>query len=67
MQDHSQVTGWEIVRKLEALHPGWTVDDHVRHLLEVEGRTVDPIWVTRWLRNIAAEQASTAPRPRRRS
>ena len=55
MQDHSQLTGWEIVRKLQVLNPGWTVDDHVEHLLDVEGMTVDPIWVKRWLRNIAAE------------
>ncbi|HET9769415.1 MAG TPA: hypothetical protein VFS16_00900 [Acidimicrobiia bacterium] len=55
MTDHSQMTGWEIVRRARALHPEWTVTEHVAHLSEAEGRDIDPIWVARWLRNIAAE------------
>lgn len=55
MRDRSQWTGWEIVRQMQALHPEWTVDDHVAHLLDQEGRDVDAIWVRRWLRNIAAD------------
>jgi hypothetical protein len=55
MSDHSQMTGWEIVRRARVLHPEWTVAEHVAHLSEAEGRDIDPIWVARWLRNIAAE------------
>jgi hypothetical protein len=56
MQDHVQKTGWQIVCQLQAAHPEWTVDDHVAYLRDEEGRTVDPVWVARWLRNIAADQ-----------
>ena len=55
MNDHSPPTGWEIVRRARALHPDWTVAEHVAHLSEAEGRDIDPIWVARWLRNIEAE------------
>ncbi len=50
-----QLTSWQIVCQAQALHPDWTVADHVAHLSEDQGRTVDPIWVGRWLRNIAAD------------
>jgi hypothetical protein len=55
MQDRSQLTGWQLVCQAQALHPEWTTDDHVAHLRENEGRDIDPIWVSRWLRNIAAD------------
>jgi len=55
MNEHSQLTGWELVRRARALHPEWTVAEHVAYLREEEGREIDPIWVGRWLRNIAAE------------
>ena len=57
MSDRSQQTGWEIVRSAQALHPEWTVADHVAHLRDAEGQDIDPIWVARWLRNIAADAA----------
>jgi hypothetical protein len=57
MSDRSQQTGWEIVRSAQALHPEWTVADHVAHLRDAEGQDIDPIWVARWLRNIAADSA----------
>jgi hypothetical protein len=56
MSDRSTPTGWEIVRRAEALHPEWTLEQHVAHLSEDEGQDIDPIWVARWLRNIAAEK-----------
>jgi hypothetical protein len=52
------LTSWEIVRQAQTLHPDWTVADHVTHLRENEGRDIDPIWVGRWLRNIAADAPS---------
>ncbi len=58
MSDRTQLTGWEIVRRAQALHPEWTVTEHVAHLSEAEGQDIDPIWVARWLRNITAEQSS---------
>ena len=57
MSDRSQLTGWEIVRRAHALHPDWTVADHVAHLSDDEGQDVDPIWVARRLRNIAADSS----------
>ncbi|HKY77439.1 MAG TPA: hypothetical protein VJS45_14925 [Acidimicrobiia bacterium] len=54
--DRSKLTGWEIVRQAEALHPEWTLEQHVAHLNEGEGCDIDPIWVSRWLRNIAADK-----------
>lgn len=57
MSDRSQQTGWEIVRSAQALHPDWTVAEHVANLRDAEGQDVDPIWVARWLRNIAADAA----------
>ena len=57
MSDRPQLTGWEIVREAEALHPEWTLAEHVAHLSEDKGQDVDPIWVARWLRNIAAEKS----------
>jgi hypothetical protein len=51
------LTSWEIVRQSQALHPDWTVAEHVAHLRDAEGRDIDPIWVRRWLRNIAADAA----------
>ncbi len=51
------LTGWEIVRQARAAHPDWTVAEHVAHLRDAVGRDIDPIWVARWLRNIAADSA----------
>jgi len=56
MHDRSQLTGWQLVREAQALHPEWTVTEHVANLRNEEGRDIDPIWVARWLRNIAAER-----------
>ena len=50
-----QLTSWQIVCRAQRLHPDWTVADHIAHLREDEGRDIDPIWVGRWLRNIAAD------------
>jgi hypothetical protein len=47
----------------QALHPEWTVSDHVAHLRQETGRDVDPIWVARWLRNIASEENGSEVRP----
>ena len=58
MSDRSALTGWEIVRRAEALHPEWTLEDFVTHLRDDEGQDVDPIWVARWLRNIAADKGA---------
>jgi hypothetical protein len=44
MSDRSKLTGWEIVRRAEALHPEWTLEQHVAHLSEDEGWDIDPIW-----------------------
>ena len=55
MSSRSQLTGWEIVRQAHDLHPEWTLAEHVAHLKDEEGLDVDPIWVARWLRNIADE------------
>ena len=49
------LTSWQLVCRAHALHPDWTVGDHVAHLRDAEGREVDPIWVARWLRNILAD------------
>ena len=57
MSDRSKLTGWEIVRRAEAMHPEWTLEQHVAHLSEDEGWDIDPIWVARWLRNIAADKS----------
>jgi hypothetical protein len=57
MSDRSKLTGWEIVRQAEASHPEWTLEQHVAHLNEDEGWDIDPIWVARWLRNIAADKS----------
>lgn len=56
MSNRSQLTGWEIVREAEGLHPEWTLAEHVAHLRDHEGQDIDPIWVARWLRNIAADK-----------
>ncbi|HEV7687675.1 MAG TPA: hypothetical protein VGQ80_13950 [Acidimicrobiia bacterium] len=58
MHDRSQLTGWQIVCQAQALHPEWTLAEHVAHLRDEQGLDVDPIWVARWLRNIAADSAS---------
>ncbi len=58
MSNGSPLTGWEIVRQAHALHPDWTVAEHVAHLRDAEGRDIDSIWVARWLRNIAADERS---------
>jgi hypothetical protein len=58
MHDRSQLTGWQIVSQAQALHPEWTLAEHVAHLRDVEGRDTDPIWVARWLRNIAADSTT---------
>jgi hypothetical protein len=55
---HQQLTDWQIVCEAQTLHPDWTVAEHVAHLRDAEGRDVDPIWVGRWLRNIAADATS---------
>lgn len=60
MKDH-QLTSWQIVRQAHAVHPDWTVAEHVAHLRDEEDRDVDPIWVARWLRNIAADKALIEP------
>jgi hypothetical protein len=57
MNNHSQPTGWQLVRQAQALHPEWTLDQHLAHLRDDEGRDIDPIWVARWLRNIASDAA----------
>ena len=49
------LTGWQIVCQAQALHPDWTVDQHIAHLHDDAGLDIDPIWVARWLRNIAAD------------
>jgi len=53
-----ELTSWQIVRQAQALHPEWTVGEHIAHLRDNEGREIDPIWVARWLRNIAADAPS---------
>jgi hypothetical protein len=58
MQDHSSLTGWQLVCQAQALHPEWTLAEHLEHLRDAEGRDIDPIWVARWLRNIAADATS---------
>lgn len=50
-----ELTSWQIVCQAQAIHPDWTVADHVAHLRDSAGRDIDPIWVARWLRNIAAD------------
>ena len=57
MKDRAERTGWQIVCEAQALHPEWTVAEHIAHLRDKEGRDVDPIWVARWLRNIASDNA----------
>lgn len=52
------MTSWQIVCQAQALHPEWTLSEHVAHLRDAEGLDVDPIWVARWLRNIAADSAN---------
>ena len=54
MRGRSRLTDWEIVRESQAVHPDWTVADHLAYL-DTNGRRVDPIWIGRWLRNIAAD------------
>ena len=56
MSNRSELTGWEIVREAAALHPEWTLAEHVAHLRDDAGHDIDPIWVARWLRNIAADK-----------
>jgi len=51
----SRLTDWQIVREIHAVHPDWTVADHIAYL-NTQGRDIDPIWVGRWLRNIAADK-----------
>jgi len=58
MKDRPQLTGWQIVREAQALHPDWPVTEHVKNLRDEEGQEIDPIWVARWLRNIAADAPS---------
>ena len=52
------LTSWQVVRQARALHPDWTVDEHIAHLRDDAGLDVDPIWVARWLRNFAADTPS---------
>ena len=52
-----ELTSWQIVRQAQAVHPDWTVAEHVAHLRDDAGQDVDPIWVARWLRNIVADRA----------
>lgn len=59
-----ELTSWQIVRQAQAVHPDWTVVEHVAHLRDDAGQDIDPIWVARWLRNIAADSAGgTDPNP----
>jgi hypothetical protein len=51
-------TSWQVVRLAQAAHPEWTVADHVAHLRDQQGQDIDPIWVARWLRNIAADTSA---------
>jgi hypothetical protein len=60
MKDREQ-TSWEIVRQAQAVHPDWTVAEHVAHLRDETGRDVDPIWVARWLRNMLADRPLIEP------
>lgn len=55
MDERAPLTGWQLVRRAYALHPEWTVADHIAHLREEMDLEVDPIWVARWLRNLAAD------------
>ncbi|HYH52184.1 MAG TPA: hypothetical protein VEG38_21790 [Acidimicrobiia bacterium] len=55
MTDRAPLTGWQIVARAHALNPEWTVADHVAHLKDEENLEIDPIWVARWLRNLAAD------------
>ena len=55
MRGRSRLTDWEIVSEIQAVHPDWTIADHIAHL-DSSGR-VDPIWIGRWLRNIAADNS----------
>lgn len=55
MADRLPLTVWQIVCRAHALHPEWTVAEHVAHLKDEEDVDIDPIWVGRWLRNIAAD------------
>jgi len=50
-----ELTSWQIVCQAQVVHPDWTVADHVAHLRNDQGLDIDPIWVARWLRNIAAD------------
>jgi hypothetical protein len=50
-----ELTSWQLVCRAQAVHPDWTVAEHVAHLRDSEGRDIDPVWVARWLRNIAAD------------
>ena len=50
-----ELTSWQLVCQAQAVHPDWTVAEHVANLREKEGRDIDPVWVGRWLRNIAAD------------
>jgi hypothetical protein len=50
-----ELTSWQIVCQAQAVHPDWTVADHVAHLRDDKGMDIDPVWVGRWLRNIAAD------------
>ena len=61
MSNRSPLTGWEIVREAHALHPEWTLADHVAHLRDDEGQDIDSIWVARWLRNIVADKSRLPP------
>ncbi|HEY4408877.1 MAG TPA: hypothetical protein VGO87_03270 [Acidimicrobiia bacterium] len=49
------LTSWQIVCQAQALHPDWTLEEHVAHLRDDVGLEIDPIWVARWLRNLAAD------------
>ena len=56
MNAGARLTDWQLVCRVHAIHPDWTVTDHVAYLNKEEGRQIDPIWIGRWLRNIVADQ-----------
>jgi len=67
MKDPAPQTGWQIVCRVQALHPEWTVSEHVAYLRDHEGQDIDPIWVGHaGLRNIARGPAGLIPRRGRR-
>lgn len=44
-----ELTDWQIVRQSHAIHPRWSLADHVAYLANEEGRIVRPDLVGLWL------------------